>query len=118
MKTTLTTSQAALELLNDPNASWTYSGAHAIAEYLQELENDTETEVEFDRVSIRCDFTEYDDLISWSDSYFGSHEKTLKEFGFTPESFEVDEVIEKIREFIEYHGVLIEHSSGVIISNF
>jgi hypothetical protein len=118
MKTTLTTSQAAHELLNDPDASWTYSGAHAIVEYLEELENDTGTEVEFDRVSIRCDFSEYDDLISWSDSYFGSHEKTLEEFGFTPESFEVDEVLEKIREFIECHGVLIEHSTGIIVSSF
>ena len=118
MKTTLSTTQAAQELLSDKNASWSYAGAHALVEYLQELEEDTKTEFEFDRVSIRCEFSEYEDLIEWSDAYFGSHEKTLEDLGLDPDDFEVDEVIEKIRDFIENRGVLIEHASGVIISEF
>ena len=40
MKTTLTTSQAADILLNDKNAGWSYRGARALAEYLEEMEEE------------------------------------------------------------------------------
>jgi hypothetical protein len=56
MKINLSTSEAAHLLLKDDNASWSYDGAHALIEYLEENFPD----MEFDRVAIRCDFSEYE----------------------------------------------------------
>ena len=57
---TLTTSQAATLLMNDDNADWSYAGATALVEYLENIEEETGEPMEFDRVQIRCEFTEYD----------------------------------------------------------
>jgi len=59
LKQTLTTNEAAHILLADDNASWTYEGANAIAEYLEELSECMGDDFEFCRVAIRCDFSEY-----------------------------------------------------------
>ena len=59
MKETLTTHEIAHKLRQDENAGWSYDGALALAEYLEELEADCGQEMEFDRVAIRCDFSEY-----------------------------------------------------------
>lgn len=59
MKMTLTTDQIAHELYNDDMANWSYHGAYALAEFLEEMEADVGGEHELDVVAIRCDFTEY-----------------------------------------------------------
>ena len=59
MKQTLTTGQAADMLLADDNANWTYAGAHALITNLEEMEDETSEEIEFDRVAIRCEYSEY-----------------------------------------------------------
>ena len=58
LKQTLTTNEAAHILLADENASWTYEGANAISEYLEELSDDMGEDVEFCHVAVRCDFSE------------------------------------------------------------
>lgn len=63
MKQTLTTSQAAHLLMQDEYAKWSYKGAHALIEYLEEYEDDYGVELEFDRVAIRCDWHEYKSAI-------------------------------------------------------
>jgi len=102
---TLTTSQAAHYLLQDDNASWSYAGAHAMIEYLEQHEEDCGAEpVEFDQVAIRCDFSEYASLQDWAAEYFGT---------------EIDgEIDSEIREYINDHGVLIEFNGGIIVSSF
>ena len=37
-------------------------GARALFEYLESYEQDCETEIEYDPVAFRCEFTEYSDL--------------------------------------------------------
>jgi hypothetical protein len=54
-----TSSMIADELLQDEWANWSYEGAHALAEYLEELSEETGSNIELDIVSIRCEFTEY-----------------------------------------------------------
>ena len=54
---TLTTMQVVDRLLADDCAAWTRAGAWALAEYLESLED--EAPVEFDRVAIRCEYSEY-----------------------------------------------------------
>ena len=55
MKQTLTTEQSVQILLQDEYASWSYNGAFALCEYLDEID----PEMEMDVVAIRCDFHEY-----------------------------------------------------------
>ena len=47
-------------LLEDDNAAWSREGAQALIEWLEQLELETDQEFEFDRVAIRCEWSEYD----------------------------------------------------------
>lgn len=69
MKKTLTTSQAAHLLMQDENARWSYKGAHALIEHLEQLEEDCGMEVEFDRVALRCDWHEYASIFEAAEDY-------------------------------------------------
>lgn len=116
MKTTITTSEAADILFNDKNANRSYAGARALAEYLEEYEESTGEELEFDYVAIRCDFSEWKSLQDWAHDYFSN---ALEELGFDEtEENDDDEVDDKIREYIQDHGQLIEFDGGVIVSSF
>jgi len=46
------------DLRSDEYANWTYSGASALYDYLQELSDDMGQDIEFDRVALRCEFNE------------------------------------------------------------
>jgi len=58
MKHTLDHYEIVNALLNDKNASWTRLGAKALAYELEEYEDSTGEELEFDIVAIRCDWNE------------------------------------------------------------
>jgi hypothetical protein len=59
MKIILSTSQAADILLQDKNARWSYDGARALVEHLEQWEEETGEELELDVVELRCDWSEY-----------------------------------------------------------
>ena len=42
--------------------NFSYEGLDALFEYLEELENDLGESINFDRVAIACDFSEYESL--------------------------------------------------------
>lgn len=107
MKITLSRTRAAHMLLDDKNASWSYNGAIAICEYLEELEEDSGDEIEFDAVAIRCDWSEHASLEDWAMNY-----------GLEPEAEDEREREEEIRGYIQDHGQLIEFAGGVIVSSF
>ena len=116
MKETLTTLEVADRLFRDENASWTYSGARALAEYLEEYEESTGEEMELDIVAIRCDFAQWASLQEWAHDYFSN---ALEEMGFDDgEEIDDEEFDEKIREYIQDHGELIEFDGGIIVSSF
>ena len=114
MKETLTTHQIAYRLKSDENAGWSYRGALALAEYLEELEQDTGEEMEFDKVAIRCDFSEYASLKEWAKDYFSDWRKDLNIEGDATD----DQIDEAIRELLGVNGQLIEFNGGVIVSSF
>jgi len=115
MKKTLNTNQIADALRADDNANWSYNGARALAEYLEEYEENAGQEMELDVVAIRCDFSEYASLRAWAGEYFADwrDELSLPE-GMAGEEEEDD----AIREYIRDHGDVIEFDGGVIVSNF
>ena len=108
MKTTLTTSQAADLLKADTNARWSRSGARALIEYLEQLEEDCGTELEFDAVAIRCDFAEYDNAL-----------EAAKEQGFEPEEDEDEDAMEaNALDWLCDRTEVITFPEGVIIRSF
>jgi len=118
MKTTLSTSHAAEILANDENSSFSRLGAFALVEYLEELEDSTGEEMEFDPVAIRCDFSEHDSLQEWAADYFGTPLAQWADDIGTDADADDDTLDEKIREYIQDRGQLIEFSGGIIVSNF
>ena len=120
MKTTLTTNQVAHKLLADDNAGWSYAGANALAEYLEQYEEDCGEEIELDIVALRCDWSESTSLADWAEGYFGTVNGKSKAF----EKFDVadgetlEDKEDAIREYINDHGQLIEFDGGVIVSAF
>ena len=116
MKKTLTQYDIAEELMNDLNANWSRAGAFALAEYFEQIEMDTNEELDFDAVAIRCDFSQYESLQDWAHDYFSN---AKEEMGFDEtEEIDDDEFDEKIREYIQDNAQLIEFDGGVIVSSF
>tara|TARA_R110000824_G_C14733521_1_gene626593 strand:+ start:110 stop:472 length:363 start_codon:yes stop_codon:yes gene_type:complete len=120
MKTTLTTYEIAEALYLDENANWSRAGSLALAEWLEEMEEDTGEEMELDVVEIRCDFSEFSSLQDWIKEYYGETlADALKSAGVDLEGGETDEETDTlIRDHIQNHGHLIEFSKGVIVSGF
>ena len=93
MKTTLNTHDITNALLNDNNAAWSYTGAKALAEYLEQYEEDCGIELELDVVAFRCEYSEYNSLEEWAHSYFSAEQLT--------ELLEIDEYEDQKSEDLE-----------------
>jgi hypothetical protein len=80
--------------------------AMALFDYLEELEEECGTPMEFDRVGIRCQFSEY-----------GSATEVAQDRGWEPEEGEdEDDIEEAAMKFLERDGCsVIEFRGGVII---
>ncbi len=120
MKTTVNTYEITDALTNDENAAWSYNGAKALAEYLEEYEEDCGVELELDVVALRCEFTEFASLEEWLTSYYG---ETLEEaFKSAGVDLDGDEDEEERADLIRLHildqGQLIEFDGGIIVSEF
>lgn len=117
MKMTLSTDHAARILMEDDNANWSWAGARALVEYLDEIDEDMELDV----VAIRCDYSEYSSLQDWAEDYFADG---LKDDGLLLELDEDGDLVDEdaadtaIRDYIENYGTLIEFEGGIIVSSF
>ena len=100
---TLSTYDIADRLLRYSNA-WSRPGAFALAHHLENMEQDTGEQMEFDAVSIRCSFAEYPSAVE-------AHNDTSSNDELT----EDDE--EKALEWLRDNVQVIEFDGGVIISN-
>ena len=104
MKQTLTTNQATDLLVADKDAGWSYAGAFALVEHLESIEEDTGEAIEFDRVALRCDFSEYPNA-----------REAAEECGWEPDE-DADE--EAALKWLNDRTTVIEFSGGVIIQKF
>jgi len=59
MKTNISHNAMVDALVSDEYANWTYEGAEALISYLEDLELELDEDIDFDRVALRCEFTEY-----------------------------------------------------------
>jgi hypothetical protein len=116
---TLTPSQAAQQL-RQVCSSFTYAGALALCEYLDELSESTGEPIEFDPIAWCCEYSEWGTLRAWWSDWVG-YDKDVAErinaLGLDEES-STEERDEAIREYIADRGTLIEFDTGIIVSSF
>ena len=108
---TMTVSQMADSLIDDENAGWTRLGAYALAEYLEEMSEGMNENIEWDRVAIRCEFSEYtlfDLLSNFGDSLNLDWQAIAIEL-LEGGDFPVDEVVEQLQE---HTGCVIHVEQG------
>jgi hypothetical protein len=113
MKATLTTSQAAAMLKADTSANWSHAGARALIEYLEQMEEDTGTEIEFDAVAIRCDYSEFESALQAADEQGYEPNPNLGDGEQDDDDKEADALA-----WLQDQTQVIEFSGGVIIQNF
>jgi hypothetical protein len=108
MKQTLTTNQVADMLMQDDNAAWSYAGARALAEHLEEIDRESEQEMEFDRVAIRCEFSEHTSATEAAGNYDWEPEEDADE----------DEAEKSALQFLQDRTTVIEFNGGIIVQEF
>ena len=113
MKITLTTHDAVRRLMADTDANWSYNGAMALVEHIEEGEEDGK-EIEFDRCEIRCDWSEYESLVEFAKDRISDYKSELS----IDDDMSDDDIDNVIREYVQYHGELIEFDGGIIVSSF
>lgn len=94
MKTTVNAYQFINEMTGH---GFTRSGASALFDYLEQYEEETGQEIDFDPIAFRCEFTEYKDLQEIA------HE-CGEEFGDL--------------DYLQQSATVIEFDGGIIITNF
>jgi len=104
---TLTTGECVSRLYNDENAGWSYEGAQALVAYLEELEEDMGEPIEFDKVAIRIDYSEYASAL-----------EAATENGFTPDESGDDDAEESALAWLQDRTQVIEFEGGVVVAAF
>ena len=102
----MTTYECAKALTHDEYANWTRSGAFALVEYLEQMEEDCGTSIEFDPVALRCEFSEYESFNEFAKEFWSDDCHLY---------WATDDVI---RNFIQDRTTLIEFDGGIIIQDF
>ena len=111
VKKTLTTHEIQIALHDN---GFSYRGAEELAEYLEQLEQDTGEEMELDVLAFRGEYSEYDSLQDWAQDYFSDWKNDLD----IEEEDEEDEIDEKIRTYLTYNTQFMEFDGGIIVQNF
>ena len=111
MKQTLTKTEIVNLLRSDEYASWSLIACESLADYYEDLENDTGEEIEFDRVAIRCEWSEFDTAKDYADQYMNKTEI---------EGLDEDELIEAVEEHMNDHTLMIKlpNDNGYLIQQF
>lgn len=106
MYTNLSTDEAIKLLKDDDNADWSWSGATALIEYLEDLEDSLDKPIKFDRVAIRCDYSEYGSVLEAAEHY---------DFIYPDDG---DEKEAAALKYLEDRTTVIQFEGGVIIQQF
>ncbi len=108
MKMTIGTYDVAEMLINASEKAWTRSGALAMSEWLQDMEEDSGMEIEIDPIGIQCGYTEYKSVV-----------EAAGEYGWEPDSAEYAEQQEAAaRQYLEARTEIRLFSGGVLVLNF
>lgn len=94
---------------------FSYEARNALFEYLEEYEQDCETEIELDVIALCCDYSEHGSFLDWA---IGYHTENQFDDEFGDVSGDPEDLRDKIREYIQDRGQLIEFDGGIIVSSF
>ena len=108
MKRTLSTHDVAGALMADTNAAWSHAGAYALAEHIEQLEQELGEETELDIVAIRCEFSEYSNATLAALAY-----DWRKDDDKSDEENETEAL-----DYLTDHTSVIQFDGGVIIQDF
>jgi hypothetical protein len=101
------TDEAIKLLKDDEHGHWSWDGAKAMVEYLEDLEDSLDKPIEFDRVGIRCDFSEYKSVLEAAERY-----------AFIPPDDDDEDVEAYALKYLEDRTTVIQFDGGVIIQQF
>ena len=87
----------------DRDNNFTYEGKKALFEYLEEYEDNTDTEVELDVIALCCEYTEYEDIKEFLNEYSNTIKTERKDF----EEDEEEEYKEAVMEELQNHTTVI-----------
>ncbi len=105
----LSTNEAAHQIFKYGGDSFSHAGSRALAEHLEQMEDDTGTEIEIDPVAFRCDFAEYGSALEAAGEYSG----------FEPdEDDDEEEQEEAALAWLQDHTSVIPFDEGIIIQEF
>lgn len=108
MHQNISTDEAIKLLKEDDNIDWSWSGAEALVEYLEDLEDSLNESIQFDRVAIRCEYSEYSSAL-----------EAAQDYGFIPEDDEDEDDVESSAiTYLEDRTTVIKFEGGVIIQQF
>ena len=79
-------------------ASFSYEGAEALFDYLEDLEHDIGEEIEFDPVAFRSEFSEYESV-----------EEAKRDILVDPDEYDDDEFEDEFVVYIFDEGVIVHH---------
>lgn len=118
MKLQLSTSHAVDLLRQDEYAGWSYHGATALVEHLENMEDELGEEINFNVVDFRCEFSEFHSVQDWLTSHYRRPLKDALKFADIDCDLSSDyDVDESISEFIRDRGTLVDFDGGVIVSS-
>lgn len=104
MKISISKYEAADILLADNNASWSYPGALAICEHLEELEGELGEDIEMDAVAIRCEWREYETAV-----------EAAEDTGWEYEGDDEDAKEDAARTWLSEKTSVLEFKGGVVV---
>ena len=58
-----------IDTMATKNNGFSYEGSKALFNYLEQLEEDTGTQIEFDPIALRCEYTEYKNFEELQEDY-------------------------------------------------
>ena len=92
--------------------SFSYEGLEALFNFLENLEEDTGSEIELDVIAICCDFTEYENI----EEYLSEHSTDVDKLDFVENEYAYTEAI---KEEIQDKTTLIDiDGESFIIQDF
>jgi hypothetical protein len=113
MHQNISTYEAIKLLKEDDNADWSWSGAEALVGYLEDLEDSLDESIAFDRVAIRCEYSEYSSALEAAQDY-----GFILEDDEDDENDEDDDVESSAINYLEDRTTVIKFEGGVIIQQF
>jgi len=95
---------------HDRQDQFSYEGKRALFDYLEELENDCDCEIELDIIALCCEYTEYESAVDCIND---------AGYDFAPcDDVDEHDQEEDCLDYLRNNTQVIEFDGGIIIQNF